>query len=200
MRGSQNKEIRSNWSSTWKTISPLLEKMLNASLHKSIVHRHLRRGCNIQSGQSCFDLGYSNYNLTRITWAWVLGITWDASFVVVAIAMVCAITMPTDARGSLQLVVAIIIHKKDSFPSWATKRKERHDRAQVPRRVSVTALETHEPCSGPPVAKSLVCGSGGFTHLGITQPGPGFFLSFESLKLGRWDLGLELVRTQDFGK
>jgi hypothetical protein len=50
--------------------------MLNASLHKSIVHRHLRRGCNIQSGQSCFDLGYSNYNLTRITWAWVLGITW----------------------------------------------------------------------------------------------------------------------------
>jgi hypothetical protein len=31
----KNKEKMSYWSSTWKTISPLLEKMLDAFLHKS---------------------------------------------------------------------------------------------------------------------------------------------------------------------
>jgi len=138
VRGSQNKEIRSNWSSTWKTISPLLEKMLNASLHKSIVHRHLRRGCNIQSGQSCFDLGYSNDNLTRITWAWVLGITWGLG---------CKFRCGGDSDGVCdnnanrrprfspacfvgefceELKWRSSFHKKDSFPSWATQRKERH--------------------------------------------------------------------------
>ncbi len=80
--------------------------------------------------------------------------------------------------------------------------------------------ETHGPCFGPPVAKSLVYGSGpgsswgdrasspprfntyscGSTHLGTARPTLGFFLSFGSLtigtlvsnlKPGRWDLGLE---------
>jgi hypothetical protein len=89
-------------------------------------------------------------------------------------------------------------------------------------------LETHEPCSGPPVAKSLVYGPGpgsswgnrasspprfntysrGFTHMGAARPALGFFLSFGSLtigtpvsnlKLGRWDLGPRLVETQDSG-
>jgi hypothetical protein len=88
----------SNWSSTWKTIPPLVEKMLNASLHKSIVHRHLRWGCNIQSGQSCFDLGYSNYNLTRITWG--LGCNFRCG----GDGDSGAITIPTDARCSLHWV------------------------------------------------------------------------------------------------
>jgi hypothetical protein len=77
--------------------------------------------------------------------------------------------------------------------------------------VSATAPETQGPCSGAraPVAKSLVYGPGpgsswgdrassptrfntysrGSTHLGAARPGPGFFLSFASLKPGRWDLG-----------
>ncbi len=46
------------------------------------------------------------------------------------------------------------------FPSWATERKEREDRARVPGPVSVTAPDTQGPCSGPPVAKSLVYGPG----------------------------------------
>jgi hypothetical protein len=95
------------------------------------------------------------------------------------------------------------------FPSWATERKERDDRTRVPKPVSVTAPETHGPCSSPPVAKSLVYGPGpgsswgdrassptwfnicsrGSTHLGAARPGPGSFLSFGSLKPGRWDLG-----------
>jgi hypothetical protein len=85
--------------------------------------------------------------------------------------------------------------------------------------VSATAPETHGPCFGPPVAKSLVYGSGpgslwgdrassptlfniysrGSTHLGVARPGPGFCLSFGSLKPGRWDLGPGLVGTQDSG-
>jgi hypothetical protein len=75
------------------------------------------------------------------------------------------------------------------FPSWATERKERDDRARVPGPVSATAPETQGPCSGPPVAKSLVYGPGpgsswgdwassptrfntysrGSTHLGAAQ-------------------------------
>ncbi len=39
----------------------------------------------------------------------------------------------------------------------------------------------------------------GSTHLGAARPGPGFFLSFGSLKPGRWDLGPGLVGTQDSG-
>jgi hypothetical protein len=39
----------------------------------------------------------------------------------------------------------------------------------------------------------------GSTHLGATRPGPGFFLSFGSLKPGHWDLGPGLVGTQDSG-
>jgi hypothetical protein len=85
--------------------------------------------------------------------------------------------------------------------------------------VLATTPETHGPCSGPPVAKSLVYGPGpgsswgdqassptrfdtyshGSTHLGTARPGPGFFLSFGSLKPGRWDLGPGLVRTQYSG-
>jgi hypothetical protein len=99
------------------------------------------------------------------------------------------------------------------------QRKERDDRARVPGPVSATAPETQGPCSGPPVAKSLVYGprpgsswgdrvssptrfntySRGSTHLGAARPGPDFFLSFESLKPGRWDLGPGLVETQDSG-
>jgi hypothetical protein len=41
--------------------------------------------------------------------------------------------------------------------------------------------------------------SRGSTHLGAARLGPSFFLSFGSLKLGRWDLGLGLVETQDSG-
>jgi hypothetical protein len=96
------------------------------------------------------------------------------------------------------------------FPSWATERKERDDQARVPGPVSATAPETQGPCSGPPVAKSLVYGPGpgsswgdrfntysrGSTHLGAARPGPGFFLSFGSLKPGRWDLGPGLVGTR----
>jgi hypothetical protein len=83
--------------------------------------------------------------------------------------------------------------------------------------MSATTPETHGPCFGPPVVKSLVYGSGlgfswgdrassptrfniysrGFTHLGVAWPGPGFFLSFGSLKPGRWDLRPGLVETQD---
>jgi len=77
--------------------------------------------------------------------------------------------------------------------------------------------ETHGPCFGPLVAKSLVYGPGpgslwgdqasppprfntyscGSTHLGAARPAPGFFLPFGSLivgtlvsnlKPGRWDL------------
>jgi hypothetical protein len=79
--------------------------------------------------------------------------------------------------------------------------------------------ETHGPCSGPPVAKSLVYGPGpgsswgdrasspprfntysrSSTHLGAARLGPGFFLSFGSLKPRRWDLGPGLVGTQDWG-
>jgi hypothetical protein len=105
----KTKEKMSNWSSTWKTIPPLVEKMLNASLHKSIVHRHLRWGCNIQRGQSCFDLGYSNYNLTRITWAWVLRITWGlgCNFRCGGDGDGGAITIPTDARCSLHWVLFV---------------------------------------------------------------------------------------------
>ncbi len=86
-------------------------------------------------------------------------------------------------------------------------------------RASVDASETHGPCSGPPVAKSLVYGPGlgsscgdrassptqfntysrGSTHLRVARPGLGFFLSFGSLKPGRWDLGPRLVGTQDSG-
>jgi len=85
--------------------------------------------------------------------------------------------------------------------------------------VLATAPETHGPCSDPPVAKSLVYGPGprsswgdrassptrfntyshGSTHLGTARPGPSFFLSFGSLKPGRWDLGPGLVGTQDSG-
>jgi len=109
--------------------------------------------------------------------------------------------------------------RANPFPSWATERKERNDRAQVPGPVSATAPETHGPCSGPLVAKSLVYGPGpgsswgdrassptrfntysrGSTHLGAARPGLGFFLSFGSLKPGRWDLGLGLVETEDSG-
>jgi len=89
--------------------------MLNASLHKSMVHRHLRGGCNIQSGQSCLDLGYSNYNLTRITWAWVLRITWGlgCNFRCGGDDDGVAITIPTDARGLSQrvLFVSFVISK-----------------------------------------------------------------------------------------
>jgi hypothetical protein len=92
--------------------------------------------------------------------------------------------------------------------------------------VGNSPLETHGPCSGPPVAKSLVYGPGpgsswgdrasspprfniysrGSTHLGAAQPAPGFFLTFDSLtvgipvsnlKHGHWDLGPRLVGTQD---
>ncbi len=99
------------------------------------------------------------------------------------------------------------------FPSWATERKERDDRARVPGPVLATASETHGPCFGPLVAKSLVYGPGpgsswgdrassptlfntnsrGSTHLGAARPELGFFgarpelgffLSFESLKPG----------------
>ncbi len=103
------------------------------------------------------------------------------------------------------------------FSSSATERKERDDRAQIPGPVSVTAPETHRLCSNPPVTKNLVYGSrpgsswgdrassstwfntysGGSTHLGATRLGPGFFLSFGSLKPGCWDLGPGLVGTQD---
>jgi hypothetical protein len=109
--------------------------------------------------------------------------------------------------------------RANPFPSWATERKERDDRARVPGPVSTTTPETHGPCSGPPVAKSLVYGLGpgsswgdrassptrfntysrGSTHLGAARPGPGFFLSFGSLKPGCWDLGPGLVETQDLG-
>ncbi len=102
-------------------------------------------------------------------------------------------------------------------PSWTTERKERDDRVRVPRPVSTTAPETHGPCSSPPVAKSLVYGPGpgsswgdrassptrfntysrGSTHLGVARPGPGFFLSFKSLKPGRWVLEPGLAGTQD---
>ncbi len=75
------------------------------------------------------------------------------------------------------------------FPSWATEKKERDDRTQVPGLVSATAPKTQGPCSNPPVAKSLVYGPGpgsswghralsptqfntysrGSTHLGTAQ-------------------------------
>jgi hypothetical protein len=90
---------------------------------------------------------------------------------------------------------------------------------RYPGRCRRQPLETHGPCSGPPVAKSLVYGPGpgsswgdrassptrfntysrGSTHLGVARPGPGFFLWFRSLKLGRWDLRPGLVGTQDSG-
>jgi hypothetical protein len=97
---------------------------------------------------------------------------------------------------------------------------------RYPGRCRRQPLETHGPCSGPPVAKSLVYGPGpgsswgdrasspprfntysrGSTHLGAARPALGFFLSFDSLtvgtpvsnlKPGRWDLGPRLVGTQD---
>jgi hypothetical protein len=105
------------------------------------------------------------------------------------------------------------------FPSWVTERKERDDRARVPRPVSATAPETHGPCSGPPVAKSLVYGPGpgsswgdrasssirfstysrGSTHLGAARPGPSFFYcsSLWSLGVGTWDLDWSGLRTRD---
>jgi hypothetical protein len=102
------------------------------------------------------------------------------------------------------------VRRKRDVPA-PSERKERDDRARVPGPVSATAPETQGPCSGAraPVAKSLVYGPGpgsswgdrassptrfntysrGSTHLGAARPGPGFFLSFASLKPGRWDLG-----------
>jgi hypothetical protein len=92
------------------------------------------------------------------------------------------------------------------FPSSATERKERDDRARVSGPVLATAPETHGPCSSPPVAKSLVYGPGpgsswgdrassptrfntysrGSTHLGATRPGQVFFIVrvFEAWALG----------------
>jgi len=111
------------------------------------------------------------------------------------------------------------MQRANPFPSWAIEKKERNDQARVPGSMSATAPKTHGPCSGPPVAKSLVYGPGprsswgdrassltwfdiysrGSTHLSAARPGPGFFLSFGSLKPGRWDLGPGLVGTQDSG-
>jgi hypothetical protein len=104
-------------------------------------------------------------------------------------------------------------------PSFLELQRERRETTELgyPGPVSAIAPETHGPCSGPLVAKSLVYGSGpgsswgdrassptrfntysrSSTHLGATRPRPGFFLSFGSLKLGHWDLGPGLVGTQD---
>jgi hypothetical protein len=96
------------------------------------------------------------------------------------------------------------------LPFLSLERKERDDRAWVPGPVLATAPETHGPCSGPLVAKSLVYGSRlvsswgdrassstrfntyscGSTHLGAARPGPVFFIVrvFEAwaLGLGTW--------------
>jgi len=113
------------------------------------------------------------------------------------------------------------------FPSWATEKKERDDWAQVPGPVSATAPKIHGPCSGPPVAKSLVYGPGpmsswgdrassstrfntyshGSTHLGAARLGPGFFFIvrvFEAwaLGLGTWigrDSVSKEVKVWDWG-
>ncbi len=77
-------------------------------------------------------------------------------------------------------------------------------KARVLGRVSATAPETNGPCSGPPVAKSLVYGPGpgsswgdwasspprfntyshGSTQLGAARLVPGFFLPFDFFTVG----------------
>jgi hypothetical protein len=103
-------------------------------------------------------------------------------------------------------------------PSLLKVQRERRETTELgyPGRCQRQPPETHGPCFGSPVAKSLVCGPGpgslwgdrasspprfntysrGSTHLGVARLAPGFFLSFDSLtvgtpvsnlKLGRWD-------------
>jgi hypothetical protein len=123
-------------------------------------------------------------------------------------------------RGRAPLPLAANATQRASlFPSRATERKERDDRARVPGPVSATA-----PGKTRSRAKSLVYGPGpgsswgdrassqprlnmysrGSTHLGAARPAPGFFLPFGSftigtpvsnLKPGCWDLGPGLVGT-----
>jgi hypothetical protein len=103
---------------------------------------------------------------------------------------------PQRRRTPLPLATNATQHASP-FPSQAGERKERDDRARVPRPVSATTPETHGPCSGPPVAKSLVHGPGpgsswgdrasspprfntysrGSTHLGAVRPAPSFFFT-----------------------
>jgi hypothetical protein len=115
-------------------------------------------------------------------------------------------------------------------PSLLELQRERRETTELgyPGQCRRQTLETHGPCSGPPVAKSLVYGPGpgsswgdwasssprfntysrGSTHLGAARPAPGFFLPFGSLTVGTpvsnlkpgcWDLGPGLVGTQDSG-
>ncbi len=115
-------------------------------------------------------------------------------------------------------------------PSLLELQRERRETTELgyPGWCRRQPLETHEPYSGPPVAKSLVYGprlgsswgdrassppwfntySRGSTHLGATRLALGFFLPFGSLtvstlvsnlKPGHWDLGPRLVETQDSG-
>ncbi len=113
-------------------------------------------------------------------------------------------------------------------PSLLELQRERRETTELgyPGRCRRQSPETHGPCSGPPVAKSLVYGPGlgsswgdwasspprfntysrGSTHLGVAWPALAFFLTFGSLtvgtpvsnlKPGRWDLGPGLVGTRD---
>ncbi len=128
---------------------------------------------------------------------------------------------PWRRKASLPLAVNTTQHASP-FPSRATEKKERDDRARVPEPVSATAPGNTRAL----LAKSLVYDPGpgsswgdrasspprfntysrGSTHLGAARPASGFFLPFDSLivgtlvsnlKPGCWDLGPGLVETQD---
>jgi hypothetical protein len=122
-------------------------------------------------------------------------------------------------RRALLPLATNIMQRARPFPSRATEREKGERRpSSGTGLVSTTAPETHGPCSGLLVAKSLVYGPGpgcswgdrasslprfntysrGFTHLSAARPAPGFFLPFSSLTVGTSVSSL-LVGTQDSG-
>jgi hypothetical protein len=134
---------------------------------------------------------------------------------------------PRCRRTSLPLA-ANATQRASPFPSRATERKERDDRARVLEPVSATAPGNTRALFRSTLGKELGLWPGtrvfmgdwasspprfntyshDSTHMGAARPAPGFFLPFGSLTVGTpvsnlkprcWDLGLGLIETPDSG-